>query len=149
MRENLHCDRFSRASHGRKSCIALSVAAFSWAMALAGCHKEVDPQVLGNADPLVAQLDAARRIESPVDRDEAMKSVAISAATEARGVEATQAIDAIKDDNVRDSAAAESAIRLARAGQLGTANTIAAKVKDAPLRDATYKKIAVPRKSVN
>ena len=149
MREYLHCIGFNKTSRGREARVIFGVATLSLVMAMAGCHKEVDPQVLGNADPLVAQLDAARRIDSPADRDEAMKSVAISAATEARGVEATQAIDAIKNDTVRDSAAAESAIRLARAGQLGTANTIAAKVKDAPLRDATYKKIAVPRKSVN
>jgi len=105
---------------------------------LAGCKKS-EPS---RTEDLQPRLGAAMQINSVKDRDDALKAVAVDAASLGAGDIVKQAVGAINNVSLHDETASDCALRLAKARQGNAAKDVAQEINSVQLRDRTFKKMA-------
>jgi hypothetical protein len=93
------------------------------------------------------QLQAAKELANPVERDDAIALVAQDAANVGDVHWATQALNAINNWEVRDDAALAVAVRLSKGGKGEAAEEVARSIASSVVRDETLKFISKPKKS--
>lgn len=116
----------------------LSIAALAALAALPGCRGSV----LNPKSDLELRVDAARAIAEPVERDEALAEVVLSAADQGDGRMVLRTLPQVVDPGLRDATAAASIDRIVKYGQRADANKVAATIADPDLRNETFKRLA-------
>ncbi len=90
------------------------------------------------------QLRTALKMRSPGERDDALRSLALQAAPAGEVKTVKRAIEGIRNGELRDQAAAECALALARLKDgSGKAEEAAGLIRSAPLREATLAKLGI------
>jgi hypothetical protein len=92
-----------------------------------------------------SQLQSAKEVANPVERDDAVALVAQSAAEVGDVHWATQALSAINNWEIRDDAALAVAVRLSKGGKGDAAQEIARTIASSVVRDETLKFITNPK----
>ena len=107
---------------------------------LAGCYS-------GNYNTfgpsLVPQVDAAKAITDPQQKDDALRAVAHRAVDQGDAIVAGSAVEGFTDSRMHDETAAYCAHRLSSASRAGEAYRIARQIHDEELRNHVLKQIAL------
>ena len=112
-----------------------------------GSNNSYEPFALPNkrAPSFDSQLESARAIPVPPERDDAIALIARDAANVGDVHWAKLALQAISEWEIRDDAALAVAVRLSRGGKSEAAHEVARSIASSVVRDETLKFISQPK----
>ena len=113
-------------------------------LSAAGCGSRGAPRqnVIINEPSWAARFGTAKGIQEPGERDEALNSLALDAASDGHPDDVKKAIAEIRTVGKKDQAAHGASITLAKKGHAEAAKEVANGIADEGLREETLKMIA-------